>query len=200
MTDFKEILQGTEEWHKARLGCLTASKANDAVAAKTTAAYQNYLWQLVAERLTGLSEDSYTNSDMQRGTDMEPIARAAYEAHTGEFVTQTGFWLHPSIKWLGASPDGLVGDDGLIEIKCPRTSTHLKYRKDDKPPTKYKNQMMVQLMCTGRKWVDFVSFDDRLPADRQLFISRFEPKEEELDDLSEKLVEFLAEVQKECER
>lgn len=198
MSDFKEILQGTPEWHQARLGCLTASRANDAVAGKTTAAYQNYLWQLVAERLTGQQEDSYTNADMQRGTEKEPIARAAYEAHTGNFVTQTGFWLHPTIQWLGASPDGLVGDDGLIEIKCPRTSTHLQYRKANKPPTKYTRQMMVQLMCTGRKWVDFVSFDDRLPTDRQLFIVRFEPKQEDLDELQKSLIEFLAEVEKEC--
>lgn len=196
--NYKEIQQGTPEWLQARLGCLTASRANDAVAAKTTAAYQNYLWQLVAERLTGQQEDSYTNADMLRGTEKEPIARAAYEAHTGNFVTQTGFWLHPTIQWLGASPDGLVGDDGLIEIKCPRTSTHLRYRKENKPPTQYKRQMMVQLMCTGRKWVDFVSFDDRLPTDRQLFIVRFEPKQEELDELQASLVEFLAEVEKEC--
>lgn len=196
--NYKEITQGTPEWLQARLGCLTASRANDAVAAKTTAAYQNYLWQLVAERLTGQQEDSYTNSDMLRGTEKEPIARAAYEAHTGNFVTQTGFWLHPTIQWLGASPDGLVGDDGLIEIKCPRTSTHLQYRKANKPPTKYTRQMMVQLMCTGRKWVDFVSFDDRLPTDRQLFIVRFEPKQEDLNELQASLVEFLAEVEKEC--
>jgi putative phage-type endonuclease len=196
--NYKEITQGTPEWLQARLGCLTASRANDAVAAKTTAAYQNYLWQLVAERLTGQQEDSYTNADMLRGTEKEPIARAAYEAHTGNFVTQTGFWLHPTIQWLGASPDGLVGDDGLIEIKCPRTSTHLQYRKANKPPTKYTRQMMVQLMCTGRKWVDFVSFDDRLPVDRQLFIVRFEPKQEDLDELQTSLVAFLAEVEKEC--
>lgn len=199
MSNYKEIIQGTSEWHQARLGRGTASKANDMCAATSTAAYQNYLWQLVAERLTGQQEESYTNADMQRGTEKEPIARAAYEAHTGEFVTQTGFWLHPTIEWLGASPDGLVGDDGLIEIKCPRTSTHLKYCKDNKPPTQYKRQMIIQLMCTGRKWVDFVSFDDRLPTDRQLFISRFEPTQEEINEVSEKVLAFLTEVAKECE-
>jgi len=198
MTDYREIPQGSDQWLKARLGCLTASRANDAVAGKTTAAYQNYLWQLVAERETQVVEEMYVNADMQRGTEMEPIARAAYEAHTGNFVTQTGFWLHPTIKWLGASPDGLVGDDGLLEIKCPRTSTHLQYRKANKPPTKYTRQMMVQLMCTGRKWVDFVSFDNRVRESKQLFIVRFEPKQSELDELSEKLVEFLTEVEEEC--
>lgn len=193
-----EIIQGTPEWHQARLGCLTASRANDACAAETTAAYQNYLWQLVAERLTGQQEESYINADMQRGTEKEPIARAAYEAHSGHFVTQTGFWLHPKIEWFGASPDGLVGDDGLIEIKCPRTSTHLKYRKEGKPPTQYKRQMMCQLACTGRKWVDLVSFDDRLPESKQLFIVRFEPKASDIEEMLDTIQKFLKKVEEEC--
>jgi putative phage-type endonuclease len=195
----KEIQQGTPEWHQARLGCLTASRANDACAAESTAAYQNYLWQLVAERETGQAEESYVNADMQRGTEMEPIARAAYEAHTGTFVTQTGFWLHPEIQHFGASPDGLVGDDGLIEIKCPRTSTHLRYRSEGKVPTKYKRQMICQLLCTGRKWVDFVSFDDRVRESKRLFIVRYTPTEKEITELSESIHKFLQNVTKECE-
>ena len=194
-----EIIQGTPEWHQARLGCLTASRANDACAAESTAAYQNYLWQLVAERETGQAEESYSNADMQRGTDMEPIARAAYEAHTGTFVTQTGFWLHPEIKHFGASPDGLVGDEGLIEIKCPRTSTHLRYLSEGKVPTKYKRQMICQLLCTGRKWVDFVSFDDRVRESKRLFIVRFEPTGKEIMELMESVLKFLQNVAKECE-
>jgi putative phage-type endonuclease len=199
VNDYKEIQQGTEEWLKARLGCLTASRANDACAAESTAAYQNYLWQLVAERETGQTEDSYVNADMQRGTEMEPIARAAYEAHTGTFVTQTGFWLHPEIELFGASPDGLVGDEGLIEIKSPRSSTHLRYRSEGKVPTKYKRQMICQLLCTGRKWVDFVSFDDRVRESKRLFIVRFEPKQSEMDEMLEKAQAFLKAVAKECE-
>ena len=198
MTDFKEILQGTPEWLQARLGCATASKANDFCAAETTAAYQNYLWQLVAERETGEREEGYTNADMQRGTEMEPVARAAYEAHTGHFVTQTGFWLHPTIPFFGASPDGLV-EDGLIEIKCPRTSTHLRYRSEGKVPTTYKKQMICQLLCTGKKWVDFISFDNRVRDSKQLFIVRFEPTQKELDEMLEKVQAFLANVAKECE-
>jgi len=198
MTDFKEILQGTPEWLQARLGCVTASRANDVCAAETTAAYQNYLWQLVAERETQKAEDSYINADMQRGTEMEPVARAAYEAHTGTFVTQTGFWLHPEVPFFGASPDGLAGD-GLIEIKCPRTSTHLRYKSEGKVPTQYKRQMMCQLLCTGKKWVDFISFDNRVRDSKQLFIVRFEPKQPEMDELLEKLQSFLAAVAKECE-
>lgn len=200
MTDFKEIAQGSPEWLTARLGRATASRMNDVCAAETTAAYQNYFWQLVAERLTGQQEESYTSADMLRGTEKEPIARAAYEAHTGRFVTQTGLWLHPTIEWFGASPDGLLDDgEGLIEIKCPRTSTHLRYRADGKPPTTYKRQMMAQLLCTGRKYVDFVSFDDRLPENRQLFIVRFEPKQAEMDELTDKVIRFLGAVAKECE-
>jgi putative phage-type endonuclease len=199
MTDYKEIQQGTEEWLKARLGCLTASRANDACAAETTAAYQNYLWQLVAERETGQAEESYSNADMQRGTDMEPIARAAYEAHTGTFVETTGFWLHPEIPYFGSSPDGLVGDEGLIEIKCPRTSTHLRYLSEGKVPTKYKRQMMCQLLCTGRKWVDFVSFDDRVRESKRLFIVRYTPTEKEITELSESIHKFLQNVTKGCE-
>lgn len=195
----KEIQQGTPEWHKARLGCLTASKANDACAGKTTATYQNYLWKLVAERETGVVEDSFVSEDMERGNEMEPVARAAYEIHTGQFVTQTGFWLHPEIEWFGASPDGLVGEDGLIEIKCPRTSTHLRYRSDGEVPTKYKRQMTCQLLCTGRKWVDFVSFDNRVRESKQLFVVRFVPTEKEITDLLDSVKSFLEHVKKECE-
>lgn len=194
-----EIPQGTPEWFQARLGCLTASRANDACAAETTAAYQNYLWQLVAERETKTVEESYVSADMERGSELEPLARAAYEVHTGTFVTQTGFWPHPEIKWFGASPDGLVGDDGLIEIKCPRTSTHLRYRSEGKVPTKYKRQMMCQLLCTGRKWVDFVSFDNRVRESKQLFIVRFEPKGKDIMEMLEGIQKFLQNVEKECE-
>ncbi len=194
----QEIKQGTPEWLQARFGCLTASRANDACAAETTAAYQNYLWQLVAERETQLVEESFVSADMERGSELEPVARAAYEAHTGTFVTETGFWLHPEIKWFGASPDGLVGDEGLIEIKCPRTSTHLKYRSEGKVPTKYKRQMICQLLCTGRKWVDFVSFDNRVRESKQLFIVRYTPTEKEITELSENINKFLQNVEKEA--
>ena len=196
MTSYKEVQQGTQEWLLARLGCGTASRANDMCAAETTAAFQNYLWDLVAERETAQPAETYVNADMERGTALEPIARAAYEAHTGTFVTQTGFWLHPEIKFFGASPDGLAGE-GLIEIKCPRTSTHLRYRSEGKVPTKYKRQMMCQLACTGRKWVDFVSFDDRVRESKRLFIVRYTPTEKEMADMLEKVTAFLAEVEEE---
>jgi putative phage-type endonuclease len=170
------------------------------LAGKDTETRKNYLWQLVAERLTKTQQASFApNAAMIRGTEQEPIARAAYEAHSGVFVDQLGFVPHPTIKWLGASPDGLVGHEGLVELKNPNSATHLQYRKAGKVPTKYKNQMMLQLACTGRKWCDFVSFDSRLPVSKMLFIVRFEPEQKEIDEMLEKIQVFLAEVEAECD-
>jgi putative phage-type endonuclease len=181
------------------LGFVTASRVSDALAGKDTETRKNYLWQLVAERLTKTPQAGFApNAAMIRGTEQEPIARAAYEAHTGVFVDQVGFVPHPTIQWLGASPDGLVGD-GLVEIKNPNTATHLQYRKAGKVPAKYKNQMMLQLACTGRKWCDFVSFDSRLPTSKMLFIVRFEPEQKDMDEMLEKVQLFLKEVEAECD-
>lgn len=200
MTDYKEIVQGSEEWLQARLGFVTASRVSDALAGRNTETRKNYLWQLVAERLTKTPQAGFApNAAMIRGTEQEPIARAAYEAHTGVFVDQVGFVPHPTIQWLGASPDGLVGEDGLVEIKNPNTATHLQYRKAGKVPAKYKNQMMLQLACTGRKWCDFVSFDSRLPVSKMLFIVRFEPEQKDMDEMLEKVQLFLKEVEAECD-
>ncbi len=187
MTDYKEIVQGSQEWLEARLGFCTASRVSDALAGKDTETRKNYLWQLVAERLTKTQQAGFApNAAMLRGVEQEPVARAAYEAHSGVFVDQVGLVVHPTIKWLAASPDGLVGDDGLVEIKNPNTATHLQYRKAGKVPTKYKNQMMLQLACTQRKWCDFVSFDSRLPTSKVLFIVRFEPEQKEIDEMLDK--------------
>jgi len=191
--------QGSNEWLLERLGHVTGSRVSDALAKKGTATRENYLWQLVAERLTGQVQESFTNAAMIRGTEQEPIARAAYEAHSGHFVDQIGFVKHPSLEWFGASPDGLVGQEGLVEIKNPNTSTHLQYRKSGQPPAKYRYQMMAQLACTGRKWCDFVSFDSRLPESKQLFIVRFEPEAKDMEAMLEAVQEFLDEVKRECE-
>jgi putative phage-type endonuclease len=172
---------------------------NDALAGPETAARRNYLIQLVTERLTGQQQESFSSAAMQRGTDLEPVARMAYEATNG-FVDKAGFYKHSSIEWFGASPDGLVGDDGLVEIKCPNSTTHVDYILSGKVPTKYQRQMLAQLACTGRKWCDFVSFDDRLPEHLQLFVVRFEPKPEEIDKLQEGVIKFLNDVQQEFNR
>lgn len=185
--------QRTSQWFQERLGHVTASRASDAIAGKDTATRRNYLVQLVAERLTGQQQESFTNAAMQWGTDTEPLAKAAYQSEH-DWVDDVGFIRHPSIEWFGASPDGFV-KDGLIEIKCPNTSTHLDWRLDGVVPTKHKPQMLAQLACTGRKWVDFVSFDPRLPEKLQLFVVRFEPDQKEIDALETKIKAFLADVQ-----
>jgi putative phage-type endonuclease len=185
--------QRSIEWHQARLGHATGSRASDILAGKDTQARKGYITQLVTERLTGASQDFYTNADMQRGIEVEPVARAAYQA-SNELVDEVGFIKHPTILWFGASPDGLVGSDGLVEIKCPRSTTHLDYIQAKKPPQKYIPQMLAQLSCTGRKWVDFVSFDNRFPEHLQLFVVRFEPSAEELEKFESKVKEFLSEV------
>ena len=143
--------QRTEQWYADRLGHATGSRASDILAGKDTQARRGYLTQIVTERLTGRQQDGYINADMQRGIDIEPIARAAYQA-SRELVDEVGFVRHPTIQWFGASPDGLVGDDGLIELKCPRSTTHLDYWQSGKPPAKYVPQMLAQLSCTRRKW------------------------------------------------
>ena len=193
------IEQRTEEWFTARLGKVTASKINDVLATLKSggeaATRKNYKAQLVCERLTGQRAESYTNSAMQWGTDTEPFARAAYEALTGDMVTEAGFIDHPTIKMSGMSPDGLVGDKGMIEIKCPNTATMLEWVIADVVPAEHMNQMLWQMECAGRDWCDFVAFDPRLPADLQLFVKRFHKDEKKLAEIRHGVVKFLGEIE-----
>lgn len=188
------IEQGSQEWLALRAGKVTASKAADVMSAITTAGYRNYLADLVVERLTGNKTESFTNAAMQWGVDQEPLARAEYEVKTGNFVDQVAFVEHPTIANFGCSPDGLVGDDGLIEIKCPNTATHIDYVMQDKVPTKYIPQIQCQLAVTGRKWCDFVSFDPRLPDGLQILIVRLERDDEYIEKLEARVIKFLDEV------
>lgn len=192
--------QGTHEWLQMRLGKLTASRMADAKAKKETAAYRNYLAQLVAERLTGQCGDSFTNSAMAWGTEHEPLARAEYEILTNCSVDQVAFVDHPKIEWCGASPDGIVASYGLVEIKCPNTATHIDYLLGQKPPARYVPQMLLQLACTGMPWCDFVSYDPRMPEKHRLFVARFEPKKAEIESVEEAARAFLAEVQETIDR
>jgi putative phage-type endonuclease len=157
--------QRSPEWYQERAGKVTASRLKD-VMATTKSGYsatrKNYMMELLCQRLSGNVEEGFTSTAMQRGIDREPIARGGYEADKGVMVDETGFALHPSINGFGASPDGLVGDDGLVEIKCPNTATHVEFLKTGKPKREYILQMHGQMMCTGRAWCDFVSYDDRL--------------------------------------
>ena len=192
--------QGTAQWLSDRLGHLTASRMYDAKAGKETASRKNYIAQLVAERLTGVVAESFTNTAMEWGTSNEPLARAEYEILTDQFVDQDGFIKHPTIEWCGASCDGFVGKDGLIEIKAPNTATHIDYLLNQKPPSKYIPQMLLQLACTERAWCDFVSYDPRMPEEHRLFVVRFEPKREEILAVEHAAIEFLAEVQATIDR
>lgn len=189
--------QRTDEWFSARLGCVTASRTAD-VMAKTKSGYSasraNYMAQLITERLTGQPAEGFSSAAMQWGTDTEPQARMAYELMTGETVQETGFVLHPSIKFFGASPDGLVGSDGLLEIKCPNTSTHIDTLLADKVPSKYLTQMHVQMICTGRNWCDFVSFDPRLPGDMSFWMQRVHRDDAFCKEIEAEVSSFLDEL------
>ena len=191
------IEQRSDQWFAARIGKVTASREAD-VLAKTKTGYSatrdNYMAQLVCERLTGEKGESFTNAAMQHGTDTEPLARAAYESLKDVLVDEVGFVPHPSIKMAGASPDGLVGDDGLIEIKCPNTATHIDTLLNQSVPTKYFTQMQFQMACTGREWCDFVSFDNRLPEELQLFVKRVPRDETYIKLMEAEIVQFIAEL------
>lgn len=192
------IEQGTPEWHQLRLGKVTASRVADILAQTRTgpsASRQNYLIELALQRSTGTIEPSYTNAAMEWGTQTEPQARVAYEVETGNFVDQVAFIDHPTIANFGCSPDGLIGDDGLIEIKCPNSATHWEYFKAKKPPQKYVTQIQTQLCVTGRKWCDFVSFDPRMPSRSQLLIVRVDRDEAFIAEIEEKVKQFLSEVE-----
>jgi len=197
------IEQGTPEWFASRLGKVTASKVADIVA-KTKSGYStsraNYMAQLVVERLTGVKFETFTNAAMEWGTATEPLARAAYELKKGVMVDETGLVDHPTIALSGASPDGLVGDDGLIEIKCPNTATHLDTLLSGEADKRYLIQQQWQMACTGRKWNDFVSFDPRMPDNLQLFIKRVERDDELIKELEAEVVKFLAEVDEKVEK
>ncbi len=189
--------QYSNEWWAARLGKATASRISDIVAKTKSgwgASRATYEAELIAERLTGATGDSFTNSAMQWGTDTEPQARAAYEFMTDNDVAEIGFVTHPTIEMSGASPDGLVGADGMVEIKCPKTATHLATLLGGSIPKKYMVQMQWQMACAGRAWCDFVSFDPRLPAKHQLFVKRIERNTDLIEELEYQVVEFLAEV------
>ena len=191
------MIQGSDEWIAARLGKVTASRMADLMARTKTgysASRANYMAELICERLTGSQADRFTNAAMQWGTDTEPQARAAYEFLTGNDVQEVGFVDHPSISMAGASPDGLVGDDGLLEIKCPNTATHIDTILSGSVPDKYRKQMLWQMACTGRAWCDFVSFDPRLPGDMQLWSTRVTPEPGELSAMETEVETFIAEL------
>jgi len=188
--------QRTEDWYAARLGKVTASRVADVVA-KTKSGYSasraNYMAELVCERLTKAKGESFRSSAMEWGVEQEPNARAAYEAETGLLVVETGFIPHPYIEWSGASPDGLVGE-GLVEIKCPNTATHLDFLMSGDVPGKYQIQMQWQMACTGGLWCDYASYDPRLPDRMQLKVVRIMRDNLHIAELEREVQSFLVEL------
>ncbi len=192
------IVQGSPEWFAARAGKATASRIADIVAqtkSGPSASRKNYAAQLVAERLTGVIEEGFRSAAMVWGTDTEPQARAAYSFREDVDVAEAGFAVHPRIPMSGASPDGLVGDDGLIEIKCPNTAGHISTLLGASGiPGDYMTQMQWQMACTGRAWCDFVSFDPRMPESMRLYVKRVDRDSARIAELEAAVVKFLREV------
>lgn len=192
------VQQGSDAWKQLRLGKVTASRVADIMAKTKTgwgASRANYLSELVTERLTNQPYEQFTNAAMAWGTEQEPNARSLYALVKDVDVETVGIVQHPDIDEFLASPDGLVGDDGLIEIKCPNTSTALDYLMTETIPQKYILQMTAQLMCSGRSWCDFVSYDPRLPSEMQLFVKRFHrPDDKVLSEYLDLIKVFLVEV------
>lgn len=188
------IEQGTEEWHALRLGRVTASQIVNVMMKPDTAGYQNYRAQLVCERLTGRATETYKSAAMQNGTDTEPQARAMYTLTTGNPVHQVSFVDHPEIAMSGCSPDGLILDIGLIEVKCPQPTEHIRTVLGGTIKRPYALQMQWQMACTHRGWCDFVSFCPDLPDELALHIERVEADHDMIRDMEKAVTAFLAEV------
>ena len=192
-----DIQQGTPEWMQSRCGKATASRISDIVA-KTKTGYSasraRYMAQLVVERITGQVAESYQNSAMLYGIETEPLAKAAFEVKEGLLIDAVGSIDHPTIAMSSASPDGLVGDDSLIEIKCPMTHTHIETLVDGSISKDYIDQMQWQMACTGRQFCYFVSYDNRMPSGLQLFIKRIPRDNSYIDELEKEVTKFLDEV------
>jgi putative phage-type endonuclease len=198
------IEQRTEEWFQQRLGKVTASRISDVIAKTKTGvstSRQNYLVQLVSERLTGKKGDSFVNQAMLDGIERESAARELYMRTRGVSVTEVGFFDHSIIKNSGASPDGAVNAEedgkyaGLIEIKCPIETTHTNTLMSKSVPSKYIPQMQWQLACTGAKWVDFVSYNPNFPEELQLFVTRVDRDDTYIGELEAEVIKFLDEVE-----
>jgi putative phage-type endonuclease len=191
--------QRSNEWFQARLGKVTASRVSDLMA-RTKSGYSasraNYMAELICERLTGQPAERFSNAAMQWGTDNEPHAKTSYAFMRDATIEDVGFILHSSIADFGASPDGLIGTDGLIEVKCPNTATHIETLLSESVDGKYITQMQVQMACTGRQWCDFVSFDPRLPVDMQLFVKRVPRDNARIAEIETEVSAFLGEIAK----
>ena len=190
--------QGTDEWKQIRLGKVSASRMGDLLATTKTgsaaATRAKYMAQLVVERMTGNPTEFKITKPMERGTELEPIARAAYEVETNQMVDQVAWVNHPTIENAGCSPDGCIGEDGLVEIKCKETHNHFESILKDEIDSDHAKQMLWQMACTGRKWCDYVCFDDRAPEGLQLFVKRLHRDDEKIKTMEAEVVKFLKEL------
>jgi len=191
------IEQGSPEWFEQRLGKVTASKIADVMATVKTgeaASRANYRIKLALERLTGKREESFTTTAMDHGTEYEPVARALYEVYRDVEVSEVGLIDHPTIPMAGASPDGLIGDDGCLEIKCFQPANHTTYLLTRKIEKKYMLQMQFQMACTGRQWCDFVAYQPFFPDHLQILIIRVPRDDESIKEIEDEVSKFLVEV------
>lgn len=190
--------QGTPEWLQARCGRATASCFSDVLATiksgGESASRRNYRAQIIAERLTSIPAETYLSAEMKWGIEQEPFARIAYEARTGNIVQQVAFVLHPELQ-AGASPDGFVGEDGQVEIKCPNTATHIDALLRGMDPG-HTAQIQGNLWMSGRKWTDFISYDPRMPDRMQLYVQRVNRDEKYIEKLEAEVRKFLGEIDK----
>ena len=191
--------QGSGEWQEIRCGKVTASKITDIMAkskssGKPLAGRATYMGQLIAERLTSVKSDGFSNAAMQWGIETEPQAIAAYEFLNDVEVGRIAFADHKTIKFSGASPDGLVDDKGLIEIKCPNTATHIGYLISQKIPKKYVDQMQWQMACLDKKWCDFMSFDPRMPEHLNKLITRVNRDDKYIQEMETEVIKFNSEI------
>jgi putative phage-type endonuclease len=194
------VEQRSPEWFAARLGKATASRTRDIVATTKSGGYtagrKNYMAELTCERLTGQKAEQYVSAAMTDGIEREPKARAAYAFQTDVDVEEVGFIDHPTIPMCGASPDGLIGLDGLVEIKCCNTATHLETLLTGKIDPAYIDQMQMQMACAGpsRQWCDFVSYDERLPEPMQLYVKRVPRDDKHIAKLELEVTQFLIDL------
>jgi putative phage-type endonuclease len=195
--DPRTFEQGGELWKRARIGRVTASNIADVMAkGKSGEAIGRYKYKvkIVAERITGVAQESFSNAAMEWGVEQEPFAAMAYDVSRETMSERTGLWVHPDINWLGASPDRLVGEDGLLEIKCPNTTTHLTNIFENRVPSEYIKQIQCQLWVTGRQWCDFVSFDPRVGKRNELFVCRVQRDDSLIETMRTEVLQFLSEV------
>lgn len=204
-----DLIQGTWEWKLARIGKVTGSRVYDAThkvnnGKKYSAERAKYLGELVNERLTGNPYPKFRTTQMQWGTENEPIARALYALSCDDPVVEIGFVPHPTIEMSGASPDGLVGERGLVQFKAPETHTHFRTLRGALIDPEYLDQMQWELACSEREYCDFVSFDPRVPAEIQMFTKRVWRDDKEIERLEKEVIDFLIEVDSEvvalCEK